>query len=36
MGGLPGLDVEPGSNTLFPETENNFTEEHTMDDWLTF
>jgi len=36
MDGLPGLDVEPGSNTLFPETENNFTEEHTMDDWLTF
>jgi len=36
MGGLPGLDVESGSNPLFPETETNFTEEHTMDDWLTF
>jgi hypothetical protein len=36
MGGLPGLDVEPVSNPLFPDTERDFTEEHTMDDWPTF
>lgn len=36
MDGLPSLDIEPGSNPLFPETESNFTDDHTMDDWLTF
>lgn len=34
--GLPGFDVENGSNLLFPEPEGFFPEEDVEDDWLTF
>lgn len=34
--GLPGLDVESGSNPLLPDTERFFPKEDVEDDWLSF
>jgi len=34
--GLPGHDIENGSNPLFPEAESFFPEEDVENDWLTF